>query len=155
LETRAGYRALTTSSSQEWYRLNSMILPQEDTLFSKYGTGANFGWTIYGKRSTGSADITFDFGQLLPRPLVYISTSDSAYAGTVTGFIYEGSESIIFNNSTNQIDERGVVTGDVIEFVPERTNILFNAIAKESGTHDIQDTLTYTWLKITPRYALL
>jgi len=104
----------------------------------------------------GSATIHVDFAQIIDGPLMkiqptFFDTPDGAASASYFDEVtLEGRRANV--DSSNY---QPVLTGDIIELVPDKLNRLYILMGDDSGTHVITNTLTFNSIDVTPRYALL
>jgi len=112
------------------------------------------------KRATGTANIDIDFTHLLVRPLAlisYINPTTTAGVMLVGNKVYTLDEPVIGTaSSPSDFYEYGKLTGDAIEFVPERMNVLTSFIGLNASSNPALDSaIYYQRVMIEPRYNLL
>lgn len=155
----AGYKTLTSD-----YISAGMSTTDFTTLVAKTITLPNYSIINQGDRVVGTpsigivfiassaVNIYVDFVSVLFRPIMKINggavTKDGIYTtnGKVTDYIV--SSNIIANSDPN-------FSGDIVELIPNKYNILLSFLGSATVVHTITRTITYAAVKITPRYVLL
>jgi len=99
----------------------------------------SFGYVVQMKRSTGSANTGTDFLMVAPRPIMKIVPT----AGTV-----------YYYGTTLSLSAVSSLTGDDLDLEPEQLNVILSFISSASSA-PIDNTLSYDYAYITPRYGLL
>ena len=104
---------------------------------------------VYGYRNTGTANITLDYAVMFPRPYLfrymYAATSfklNGRDINWITGGLYVG------------MVGSGEIVGDIIEFSPNKYNILQTIMGSTYSDAALALTMTYQ-IYCTPRYALI
>lgn len=114
---------------------------------------ATTNWYLYltAIRSTGGAsDVTVDFLCLMPRPLAKIHMGE--VKTTWKGRSYETAYTASNGYRSGQIE------GDVIDLAPGRINIMLVSMQGENyaaANNSVASTVTFGYIKVTPRYPLL
>lgn len=114
---------------------------------------ATTNWYLYltAIRSTGGAsDVTVDFLCLMPRPLAKIHMGE--VKTTWKGRSYETAYTASNGYRSGQIE------GDVIDLAPSRINIMLVSMRGENysaANNSVASTVTFGYIKVTPRYPLL
>lgn len=128
--------------------IGPIAFPSIDTL--GINDGLNLTGILYKVRcirSSGTANVNIDYALFVPRPLYKIVPPTSS----VVTFVYTSRNAqarMLVSASTAY--ELAQTTGDTIEFVPGKYNILFSIQSTA-----VTDTLTYNSVKVSPRYMLL
>lgn len=109
-------------------------------------------YSLYLNRSSGTANVRVDYFVVMPRPLVIIGSTATAYA--TASLIYRDGAAYSYNGGT--LGAWLTTTGDRVELLPDQYNVIVSFIGA-SGNIDpsITATLTYTAVYVTPRYGLL
>lgn len=129
----------------------SMVADEE--LYRILGITRAVNVRVQGKRPTGSAVFNLHSAQIMPFPMIrLINTSASGIAPTILyldGRAYEINSSALSYGYT--------VRGNRGEFglLPGRYNLLVSYIGTEGVATDSGDTLTYSAVYVTPRWAVL
>ena len=146
------YKSITTLTSYLFYRALPVNVPRLPPIAAETDTqGISF--TIYAKRSSGSAAVNADYFCLLARPLIYLGPEDTA---SFNSFLYSSRypmAKVAYSADNLSYDEL-LFTGDILELEPERYNVLISFVGDPGAGASLSATLTYT-IRITPRYALL
>ena len=135
----------STTTTFELYR-SSLGITQR--AYDGFNTDSQ-GIQVYGKRNTGTANITLDYAVMFPRPYLY------KYMYAVTEFKLMGKD-ITWTTGGITIGLVGVgkITGDAIEFVPNKYNIFQTLMGYDGENPAMTYTMTYV-IYCTPRYALI
>ena len=117
------------------------------------GRDFSFAYTVklFGYRTATTNNITVDYIALFPRPFAYVYFGTSIETFTligrdiriVSGGVFPGYAGI----------QR--VTGDAIEFVPNKYNALITLMGGVYDEPTMTETLTYSSVYYTPRYMLI
>ena len=112
------------------------------------------------KRATGTANVDIDFTHLLVRPLAlisYINPTTTAGVMLIGNKVYTLDEPVIGTaSSPTDFYEYGKLTGDPIEFLPERMNVLTSFIGLNSSINPaLASAIYYQRVMIEPRYDLI
>lgn len=105
-------------------------------------------------RATGAAaaDVSVDFVQLMLRPLLHLELTLS----TTYTYRIEGNVAAKFLTSTGALSDIIPVSGDPIEFVPGKLNLLLSVMGADGGAMEVDGKeFEYDKVYITPRWALL
>lgn len=108
---------------------------------------------VQGRRPTGSATFNLYSAQIIPFPMIrLVNTSASGIAPTILyidGRAYEVNSAALSYGYT--------VEGSKKEFalLPGKYNLLISSIGTEAVASDSGDTLTYSAIYVTPRWAIL
>jgi len=147
------YYSVSSNASARLLRTPSLVLPSLDSvgLMNNITPNSGFLLALFGKRSTGSANYTIDYGAVFPRPLAIISPNN---AGTGTIFILKGGRCLIVDASNNTYIQEKSILGDEIELVPGMVNNLLTLLGDSTFNPDVTLTLTYNRVDITPRWSL-
>ncbi len=145
------YRNVTSNASMRLLLTNPISLPSLFSMGIPSGItfDSNFKFQAYAKRSSGSTNVTMDYVALFPRPFINL-----AAVGTTTEYFINGSIALSADGAKN-IQEFAQVTGDIIELAPGKVNVLLSLTGNSSVNPDPSYTITYSFLKVTPRYSLL
>lgn len=126
-----------------------------NTFTSRFGlANLNFQPTrsIFATRDSGSASVTPDWFAMMLEPLTKIGPP-TGLAATVGDFILKGK--VAFAHVSDTIKASLPVSGAVLELEPEKLNVLMT-ISGDIGNNPLPtDTLVYTKVLLTPRWALL
>lgn len=112
------------------------------------------------KRSSGgAANVDVDFVQLLPRPLALLSPANpTSTAGIIVSGerVYTLDQPLIGVSTTvSDFYDYARLMGDVIEFRPDRLNVMFSFIALNAVANPaLADAIYYQRVMVTPRYEL-
>jgi hypothetical protein len=112
------------------------------------GGGVTF--SITASRSTGSGNYSLDYDAVLPGKVLLLKSESNNY----NTFWYESDRDNVYLLNSGYVSEMHGVLGDHIEFVPEKFNYLFSHVGA-SATSVLTRTVTYNWIKVTPRWSLL
>lgn len=113
------------------------------------------------KRSSGgAANVDVDFIQLLPRPLALLSPANPT---TTAGIVVSGDRVYTLDQpligvatTPTEFLDYANLTGDVIEFVPGRMNVLTSFIGLNTSANPaLADAIYYQNVSITPRWELV
>lgn len=103
------------------------------------------------RRTTGTANIWLDYFQVMPRPLVAVNAATAILGEDV---VMHGGQAYEISSGTD-LDRAYVVTGDTIELLPNKLNMLMSLMGGDKGTDpEIAATIFYA-VTVTPRYAVL
>lgn len=128
---------------------------------SRYiGGSVSFVRVIYPfmKHASGTTSVYIDYMQLMPRPFMRIFSTNVS-AGTEKGVYHSvrGVHGIIFGAAPAGETKSVFMSGDKIEFMPEKQNYLISSIGdiyRTPAAMDITNTLTYVRTYVTPRWSL-
>jgi hypothetical protein len=113
-------------------------------------TNRNVRSATYMKRDSGTNNVTTTSSRVFFEPLFWATTPGSI---SNPELVYEEGEG--YWEDTNIIQVQAEIIGSVIRLLPNRTNIIQNFIGQEGQAYTSTDTITYTRVFVTPRYALL
>lgn len=149
---KSPFAAVSLSSATEyrWLKTGEFRFSLKRELNAYPYAALAIGMRMY--RTTGSANLTNDFFQILPRPLIIIG--DGTQSDTVSIFVLSGHTAKTVSPAYELRDPLPT-SGDNLELVPERYNYLFSLIGYGGVEPAIARTLTYISVLITPRWGLL
>jgi len=127
---------------------SDLFLNETNTGTSDYGIVYSF--TVRGYHSASTTDVYIDYFCLMPRPLIKLDLS--IHSTGLQRFIVLGSKGV--TTEAASISDILSIDGDVIEFVPDRYNLIQHLIGSDAVAADIDWSITYTNY-ITPRYEIL
>lgn len=138
----------TLAASWQMTRLNGFRAPSANDVLSPT-TGENVNISMVPKRASGSADIRLDYIQLMPWPLVSISSPITMAAPTI---LLSGMNAIEYlpASSNRFVLPKCTTIGDPIDVLPNKLNTL---VVNCGAT--ITNTVTFNWIKIRPRWELV
>jgi len=150
------YKSLTTAAAFRLFQSSFVAFQDSPPGFIDYDiepSGFEFGIRL--KRSTGTANVRLDYAMPVFRPFLILH--DPATLSLSKGFYYQGDRATIYDESGagDPFQFPLSVNGDVIEFVPERYNVLLMLIGDTTHEPTIATVLTYTRIIVTPRWSLL
>ena len=152
------WRAITSAAYFLTRMTNFVVIPDLRRSISRVGFPTTSGIYFSAKRSTGSGNVYVDYFQVVPRPLMVL-TSSSLNAGNV--LIYRSREPELrnYSSSTGQYTtDAAEMRGDVVRLVPGKYNELITFTGDPytaTAEITITRTLTYNRVLVTPRYQLL
>ena len=137
-------RPYATTTAWRLYASNTGMFPRAERVLTPT---ANMYTQIYGYKNTGTS-LLEDYYAIFPRPVVTLN-----YVATMSNFILYGDKFAAYEVSTSPSVVKNI-TGDVLELVPNKYNLLQSLMGDESNDPVISSTLTYT-IYYTPRYLLI
>jgi hypothetical protein len=108
-------------------------------------------WGIRVDDVDGSVTFQNDFVMAINGEILY--TSGTLIIGTT--YLLTTKETTYRVSSNGSLLSIYTTKGNRIELEPERYNFLWALLARDQDSHNIADTLTFSSIKITPRWALL
>lgn len=138
---------VTTAAAFRLVRTPFLAMPQQAA--PEIADAAESSVQLYAGRSTGSGTALFDWGMVMPRPLVEVDTSAE---GALTVAIYE--------NTANRAGGSGTVwatlprKGDVLRPLPHRYNLLTLVMGDETVDPLVTWYATAT-ITVTPRWSVI
>jgi hypothetical protein len=138
-------RPMATATTYGLYKTPMVSSPFEDYYFDDYSYTPSVTLSAY--RNTGTNNITVDYIAVFPRPFLHYGHGSAMSKFFILGNKIRVIGAGTFTKTTN-------ITGDAIEFVPNRFNLLQSLRGQEDVDPVINDILTYT-IYVTPRYNLL
>jgi len=138
-------RPMVTATTYGLYKTPMVSSLFEDHYFDDYSYTPSITLSAY--RNTGTNNITVDYIAVFPRPFLSYSHGSAMSKFFILGNKIRVIGAGSFTKTTN-------ITGDPIEFIPNRFNLLQSLRGQEDVNPVINDILTYTFY-ITPRYNLL
>ncbi len=137
-------------------KVGTLIFPTINELLLDKDVIVNPEISIFADRTTGSDGLIFDFAMIMPTPIIGMSAPTTVSG--FDGYIYEDRRAVIYQSSDGEIKTiPDLLSGQPLEFVPNKTNIMFGAYGKfdRSDVSLIAHTFEIQEIEITPRFALL
>jgi len=106
--------------------------------------------SLTARRSTGSALYSLDYAVVLPGKIMVLVSASNGY----NTLEYKSNRRNVYLYNTGYVMEITPLGGEQIEFKPGKLNYLFSHVG-DADTSTLTRTVTYNWIKITPRYELL
>ena len=149
------YKSLTTSAAFRLYLSPFVAVQDSPPGFSDYSVSpAGFTPGIALKRSTGTGSIQIDYAMAVPRPFLTMAAASTLGEA---GFYYQGRRASTYDDTATGCPYQYPLTlqGDIIEFVPDKLNILSTLIGDATHNPVIATGLTYARVIVTPRWSIL
>jgi len=139
------YAAAAADGTMRVFKTPAFIIPRLYGTFLENLEATVLSMGFNPKRTTGSGNLGVDFMVMLPSPLtrLYFSSTDT---DTVI---------LVRDRDLKATGAFGIVRGDLLELEPGLYNVLVHVLRDVGQPYVVTDTLTYTAVFITPRYALL
>jgi len=107
-------------------------------------------FSINAKRSTGSALYSLDYALVLPGKIMVLRSASNGY----NTLEYRSDRRSIYLYNTGLVMEITNLSGYPIEIKPDKFNYLFSHVG-DADTSTLARTVTYNWIKVTPRWELV
>ncbi|KKN73403.1 hypothetical protein LCGC14_0401060 [marine sediment metagenome] len=151
------FKALAATTTQKLFVLGPLPFLSYKSIVAEFGDAFMdevIDADVTLKRTTGTAanDCLIDFVMLVARPFVLIQND----LNVSNYYLLEDVQCVERVASGDQFVEFVSTLGDVIEFEPEKTNILTSMMGRDGEDHEVDDDdFDYLDVVVTPRWELL
>lgn len=145
---RSDFVNVTGNSARWLLESPSIVIPELGIIADSYSPAISV--FIVGKRSTGTADVTVDYGMFLPSPMLIGPETNN----TEVALYYHSGKKMARSGLDLQMRTPILIQGELIEFIPNKFNVLMSLIFNRRSTAVVTYTMTYNSVFITPRYSL-
>jgi hypothetical protein len=125
------------------------LLPEQYIDFTPETAGIGF-LTISARRSTGSGNYAIDYDLVLPGDVCVLRSESNGY----NLLDYLSSRGNVHLYNIGYVSEISRVGGKIIELRPNVLNYLFSHVG-DANTSILTRTVTYNFIKVTPRYEII
>ena len=153
-ETVTEFLSVTLGAAMRLMRTPPLVLPTMRWFKNYMGVflaSTTTDWILRAKRTVaGAANVSVDYFAVLPRPVVKVSSIDVG-----SRFFLDAAGAIQVNDSAANVEKDLQMSGDILEFVPGKLNLLVCFNGDTDANPTITNTLSFERILIVPRYALL
>lgn len=106
--------------------------------------------SIVASRSSGSGNFSVDYDLILPGRICVLPSLNNGY----NIFDYSSQRTLVYLYNSSLASEFNAYVGTPIEMSPDKYNYLFSHVG-DSDVSTLTRTVTYNFVKVTPRYLLI
>lgn len=149
------FRSLAASSTRRLFAFGPLSFPLKGQVFGGPNSFISLTAGIGLKRSTaGAANVLVDFTMLLFEPIVKVhGVLTTAFLSSATRSRLKGKQADIEEGTSYYTPAD--VTGQAIELLPQKMNTLFAIRGADGSFYNIAQTLVFSSVTVTPRWAVL